>query len=194
MADDNQKNLPELLVMLIQNVKEDPFETLLRISKPITLSVMSGYFLKDYDRDDFLQEARRVLIKAANEYNIKEGMRFLQYYHMSLSNHLNMLVRKEYAQKRRVNIETSSLDELTDSYGDHIRGTSPTMYDPEEATIAKEMFESYIIELSPFEEEIFGLFLGGLSLEEIGEKLKLNVKQVTNALYRCSTKLRDAIN
>jgi len=194
LADDNNKNLPELLVLLVQNIKVQPFEKLLEICQPITLSVMSKYFLKGYDRDDFLQESRRVLINAANEYRIEEGMPFLQYYHMSLSNRLNMLVRKELAQKRKINMETFSLDELTDRAGSHVRGTSPTTDDPEEATIVKEMFESYIIELSPFEEDIFELFLKGLLPEEIGEELNLSVKQVTNALYRCSTKLRNAIN
>lgn len=194
MSDDGNLNLPEFLVMLIQNVKETPFEKLIKLCEPITLSVMNRYFLPDYEREDVLQETRSVLIKAVETYEIEEGMRFLQYYHMSLSNHFNMLLRKEHAQKRKVSMKTTSLDRLIEDAGLHIQGTSSNTTYPEDAAIAKETYSNYLIDLSPFETKVFCLYLNGKDQKEIVEELNSTLQKVRSALYRCSQKLKTAIN
>lgn len=194
MVGDNYFNIPELLVMMIQNIKEDPFEKLMRICDPITYSVVNRYFFSDYEREDILQEARSVLIEATETFRVDEGMPFLQYYHMSLSNHFNMLLRKKHAYKRRINMETSSLDELIENAGLQVQGTSSNTTQPEEATITKETYSNYLIELSPFEKKIFFLFLEGVPQKEIAQKLDIKLRKVQNALHRCSIKLKTAIN
>lgn len=194
MSGDGNLDLPELLVMLIQNMKETPFEKLIKLCEPITYSVMNRYFLPDYEREDVLQETRSVLIEAVETYEREEGMRFLQYYHMSLSNHFNMLLRKEHAQKRKVNMRTTSLDRLIEDAGLHIQGTSPNTTYPEDATVAKETYSNYLIDLSPFEIEVFCLFLNGKEQKEIVEELNSTLQKVRSALYRCSRKLKAAIN
>lgn len=40
-------NIPELLVMIIQSIKEDPFERLVKVSEPITYSVINRYFFQN---------------------------------------------------------------------------------------------------------------------------------------------------
>lgn|SRR5699024_2026372 len=194
MRGDSPLNIPELLVMIIQNIKEDPFEKLMRVCEPITYSVINRFFFSDYEREDILQEARSVLVEATEAFRVDEGMPFLQYYHMSLSNHFNMLLRKKHANKRRINMETTSLDELIEDAGFHIQGTSSNITYPEEAAVVKETYNNYLIELSPFEKKIFSLFLDGVSQKEIAEKLEIKLRKVQNALYRCSIKLKTAIN
>lgn len=194
MESDGHSDLPELLVMWIQNIKETPFEKLIKLCEPLTFSVVNHYFLPDYEREDVLQEARSVLLEAAETYEIEEDMRFLQYYHMSLSNHFNMLLRKEYAQKRKVNMKTTSLDGLVEDAGLHIQGTSPNTTYPEDAAVARETYSNYLIDLSLFEKEVFNLFLNGKNQIEIVEELNSTLQKVRSALYRCSRKLRAAIN
>src|SRR5690625_640955 len=194
MVENKEANLPEVLVLLIQLMKKDPFEKLLELSNPITYSVVKKYFLPDYEREDLIQEARSVLNETINTYDIKAGMGFLQFYHMSLSNHLNMLLRREQTQKRRINIDTVSLDELVEEAGVQVQGVASVTTYPEEMAVAKETFNNYLVELSPFESEVFKLFLDGMTQENIAIKLNIPQKKVRSALYRCSTKLKSEIN
>lgn len=191
---DDNDILAEFLVILIQNLKDDPFNMLMSLCEPIVYSLMSKYFYAGYVKSDMEQEARKVLVETINEFDLDAGMVFLQFYHMSLSNHYNKLVRQQKTHKRRVNMNTSSLDELTEKAGPHVQGISSVMSQPEEATIANEAFADYVVELSTFEKEVFILFLSRKGQEKIAEELDCKLDQVTNALYRCSTKLRSALS
>ncbi|HIZ70987.1 MAG TPA: sigma-70 family RNA polymerase sigma factor [Candidatus Atopostipes pullistercoris] len=187
-------NIPELLVMIIQSIKEDPFERLVKVSEPITYSVINRYFFPEYETEDLLQEARGVLLRSVEAYHIDEEMPFLQYYHMCLTNRFNQLLRKSHANKRKVHLETTSLDELMEEAGPHIQGTSSNFTYPEEAAMARETYSNYLIELSPFEKEVFFLFIEGHTRNEIAEELGIALRKVQNALHRCQIKLRTAIN
>ncbi len=187
------ENLPDLLVLSLQTIGSDPFEQLVEVSNPITYGLTKRYFFQDYDQEDFLQEARSVLVKSVSKWEIEQGMPFLQYYHMQLSNHLNMLVRKNHAQKRKVNLKTSSLDNLVEEAGAHVQGKASVMTHPEEMTILHETLNEYLLELSPFESEVFDLFVEGQSREAISKKLSASIPQVRNALYRCRMKLVNLI-
>lgn len=190
---DNETS-PELLVLLIQNLKGDPFERLMNRCMPVTKSLTNKYYLGSYEKDDLLQEAHQILIKAADEFDIRDNLPFLQFYHMMLTNHLNRLLRAELAHKRRANANPASLDELVEAGGVHIQGVAPSVSNPEDVTIVKEMFANYFIELSPFEEDVFLLFLKGYTTEEIAKKLEYKKIQVKNAVYRCSVKLKRALS
>ena len=187
-------NIPELLVMIIQSIKEDPFERLVKVSEPITYSVVNRYFFPEYEKEDLLQEARGALLRAAEAYDINEEMPFLRYYHMCLTNCFNRLLRKNHANKRKVHLETTSLDELIEEAGPHVQGTSSNSTSPEEVAIARETYSNYLIELSPFEKEVFFLFIEGHTRSEIAEELDITLRKVQNALHRCQIKLRSAIN
>ena len=193
---DNEQNDNELeiLVMLIQCINFDLFERLMKRCKPTISSLTNKFFLENYSRDDLIQEARRVLVIAADKYDHSKGVEFSKYYYMQLSNHFKHLLRKENAQKRIANTKTSSLDKLAESAGIHVKGTSSIMTHPEDVMLAKEAFVGYLVELSPFEKDVFLLFLSHHSPEKIAEKLGFKVKQVQTAIYRCGMKLRDALN
>ena len=193
MRNDGQINVPEILVLMIQMLKEDPFKSLIRLCNPITHSVLNGYFFSSYEKEDCLQEAHKILLLAVDGYRIDQGMPFLQFYHKLLINHMNMLVRKEKAHKRRVNMETMSLDNLVEEGGIHVQGTSSSTTYPEEVTIANETLDRYLVNLSPFELEVFLLFMDGKTPEEIADNLKTKREKVRNALYRCVRKFKNVI-
>lgn len=194
MVKKNDSIKAELLVLLIQTVKVDPFETLMKLCDPIIYGMTKKYFLDGYDKSDLIQEARSILVEATNEYNFEESMDFLQFYHMLLSNHLNKLVRREHTDKRKVNKNTTSLDELVEEAGLHVQGLSPIMSQPEDATLANGIFDDFLAELSPFEKDVFLLFLNGKNQKEIAGKLQYKIPQVRSAIYRCSTKLKRTLN
>lgn len=183
-------NLPEYLVRIIQQINGDPFSRLIEISTPITMSLVSKYFISGYEPDDIMQEARWALLKSAKTFKKEEGMEFLRYYHMTLTNHLNMLVRSEHANKRKVNIMANSLDEIMEGAGEYIQGNSCILTHPENAIVAKETFEEYLNELSPFERKVFKRIMEGSSLAQIAVQTNSTKKQVKNAWYRCGIKYK----
>lgn len=188
-----QNELPDLLVLSLQVVGMNPFDKLVEICEPITYSIIKRYFFPDYEREDFLQEARSVLVRSVSDWRMDKGMPFTQYYHMQLTNHLNMLVRKNHAQKRMVNLQTSSLDSLVEEAGIHMQGIANSATQPEEMAIAKETMENYLKELSELELAVFKLFIQGFSYEEISKALLVSGKQVQSAVYRCRVKLSKII-
>lgn len=194
IKNEKQKNLPDLLVLSIQALGTDPFAELVEVCKPITYGMTKRFFLPAYEREDFLQEGRSVLIKSVYDWKIEKGMPFLQYYQMQLLNHLNMLVRKNYAQKRRVNLEATSLDSLIEETGIHLQGVAPSTTQPEEMMLMQETLDQYIVDLSPLELEVFDLYLSGKLPKEIGKKLAQPEATIRNAIYRCRLKLANLIN
>lgn len=195
MKDKEQNdNELEILVMLLQCIDFDLFERLLERCEPTISILVNKYFIENYSRDDLIQEARKVLVIAVEKYNYRRGVRFAKYFYMQLSNHFKHLLRKQKAQKRKANSKTSSLDNLAEKAGIHVKGTSSIMSHPEDAMLAKEAFAGYLVELSPFEKDVFFLFLSGQSPEKIAAKSVLKFNQVQTAIYRCRMKLRDALN
>lgn len=181
-------NLPDRLVLALQTTGRNPYEELVEICRPITYGLTKRFFLPDYEREDFLQEARTVLVSSVDNWKIEKGMPFLQYYHMQLLNHLNMLVRKNYAQKRRVNLETSSLDYLIEEAGIHVQGTACVTTLPEDMLMLQETMDRYLLDLSPLEAEVFERYVSGQTREEISRGLSLTPEKIQNAIYRCRVK------
>lgn len=183
-------NITELLVFMLKEFNEDPFTLLLKTCKPVMMNAINNRYIRGYDREDFFQEAKEVLVEAVKKYKFDTDLRFLQYYSMCLETHLNILVRKESAVKRRSIKEASSLDEFYEKTGvDSFLDKSYDM-NPENTAIANETFGEYILDLSTFEKEVFYNYLADLSYEEIAEKLDSTKTKVQNAFYRCGMKFR----
>lgn len=178
----------------MKHIDYDPFERLLEMCESTILSSTWNYFLSDFEREDIEQEARKILVQSIHQFDPREGMGFLDYYEMSLGNHMRSLVRKDNTQKRIINKNSISLDDLVEETGANIQGTSSVTSYPEDAMITKELFSNFLIGLSPFEEKIFFLYLKGKSPEKISEKLGIEFGKVKNAMYRCSAKLKSMIN
>lgn len=190
IKDKREDHYSDLLVLSLQTTGNNPFDELAEICKPIAYGVTKRYFLPEYEREDLLQEARSVLVSSVDSWKIEKGMPFVQYYHMQLLNHLNMLVRKHHAQKRRVHLVTSSLDDLIEEVGIQVQGTACVTTLPEEMLMLQEKLDSYLLKLSDFESKVFELYLAGQSCEEISQTLQTTEKKVQNAIYRCRSKFK----
>lgn len=192
IKENSQDHFPDLLVLTLQTLGNNPFEELVEICRPITYGVTKRYYLPGYEKEDFLQEARAVLVSATQSWQKDKGMPFLQYYHMQLLNHLNMLVRKNHAQKRRINLETSSLDNLIEESGIQVQGRACRTTNPEEMLMLQEKLAHYKTDLSPLELQVHELHLKGQTYEEIAETLSITKAKVQNAFYRCRIKMEKA--
>ena len=158
------------------------------------MSIVTRYFMNGYETEDMMQEAKVVLIESLNDYDKEIGMPFLKYYHMKLTNHFNMLVRREHADKRKVNLKAGSLDSLMEEVGDYVRGTSCVLTNPENIVIAKEAYSEYVNQLSRFEYNVYLLFMDGQTIERIAAVLGSSETKVMNAWYRCTLKFKNIMN
>lgn len=186
-------HLAELLVMILKQIKEHPFEKLLTITMPITHSVIRNYYFRLYGQDDLMQEASMVLVDAVEEFRVEEGMAFIYFYRKKLLNKMNMLVRRERASKRILDTEAYSLEESVTIIGEYIHGESCEMTQPESRTVVNDTYQKYLVQLSPFEERVFYLYLNGDAPKKIAADLGLEEIQVRNALYRCNIKLKTCL-
>lgn len=180
-------NIGELLVFVIQQVNGDPFEALLKYCEPVVLNAMKNRYIRGYDRDDFMQEAREVLIKAVKNYKFDTDLRFLQYFSMCLESHYNGLLRKDTALKRRSMKWAYSISEIDE--GQQLKPGGAHL-NPEGVLIAKEMLNDYLIGLSAFEREVFTYYLSDFSYEQIARKMNCNVDKAKAGVYRCSRKFK----
>lgn len=172
----------------------DLFNELLTVSTPITISLVTKYFMRGYETEDMMQEARFALLESVNTYDETTGMPFLKYYHMRLTNHFNMLIRREHTDKRKANITANSLDNLMEDMGQYIQGTSCVLTHPENVMIAKEAFELYMEFLSRFERKVYKLFMDGKTVKQIALTLECTETKVNNAWYRCTIKFKVLMN
>lgn len=189
-----EKELLDEELLDTRRLHTELFEELLQVSTPITMSIVTRYFMNGYETEDMMQEAKVVLIESLNDYDKAIGMPFLKYYHMKLTNHFNMLVRREHADKRKVNLKASSLDSLMEEAGDYVRGTSCVLTNPENMVIAKEAYSEYINQLSRFEYNVYLLFMDGQTIERIAAVLGSSETKVMNAWYRCTLKFKNIMN
>lgn len=89
---------------LIQRASQDSnaFEQLFKQYMPLVGKVIKTYHLRNYTRDDWLQEARIAMLKAVEHFDGSQGSQFGAYYKMVLVSHIRSLLRKQFAQKRTV--------------------------------------------------------------------------------------------
>lgn len=184
----------ELLVWKIQHENAYYYEKLEVICKPISMYATNKYYLDAYEKEDLLQETQMVLVQTANDYIFGSGLSYEEYYHMTLSNHMNNLVRKDKAYLRKANKNAYSLDELTEAFGVHIQGEAPADTNPEDIAIVNELYTEYKNSLSELEKEVYSHHREGKTPRDISKSMDSDLKKIRNAIYRCASKLRKKLD
>lgn len=185
-------NTTEFLVFMLKNFEGDPFQSLTKLCMPVIINSIENRYIRGFDRDDFLQEAKIALVNAVKSYKFETDLRFVQYYSLCLENHLNMLIRKDNAKKRLATKESTSLEEMYEANG-YETSSKPSTNNPEQSLIAKETYKNYLFDLSDFERRAFVHYLMNTPYDKIAEILECEKAQVQNAIYRCSKKLKDLV-
>ena len=158
------------------------------------------FFLVGGDSEDLIQEGMLGLLSAVRHYDCEKGVKFKTYAEFCIRRRLYSAIKSASRYKHiplndSVSLESPELDESITQGLFFLR-------DPEEFVIARERVNELTDclngSLSCFESTVLGLYLEGMSYEEMAAGLGKPVKSVDNAVQRirkkaCTFKLRLAI-
>ena len=179
---------------LIQSIKggnEEPFDILFERYRALAIKMTNGYYLKSFEAEDFLQEARMIFLKAIHTYDSEKGHTFGNFYKLNLKHHMFSLVRKDMAKKRTIEKLAESYDNLLEmregmQHPRHGNVETPTL----ELLQVREKLADYQATLSEFEQKVFLDYIHNIDVEDIAENLNCDLSQIKNALDRCKRKMK----
>ena len=150
------------------------------------------YFLAGGDSEDLLQEGMIGLLSAMREYKSEAGTTFRTFAELCVRRRVISAAKAASRQKHAPLNDGVSLEELLSVEGS---GALPDHFSrsPEDELLeresAQDFLNAYSGYLSPFEAEILGHYLSGLSFGEIAQRCGRSEKSVDNAVQRIRKKL-----
>lgn len=177
---------------LIRRAKDndgDAFSELFKQYTPIVSNFFHHYYVRDFDWEDWVQEAHIVLYLALHDYDTLFGVHFSAYYKILLKRHLFSLIRRDNAKKRRTNQALLSIDSLYES--DKVRCLMSDTIDLEatDQVIINETIKNMIAKLDKFDQEVFCAYLQGYTLKQISEKYGCSIYKATQILKKIKTRM-----
>ncbi|MFC6180300.1 sigma-70 family RNA polymerase sigma factor [Lactiplantibacillus daowaiensis] len=157
---------------------------------PVMLKLQSDYFIKNYDHDDWSQEALITIHRAARRYDAAQLGTFGTFYRLLLSHRVIDLIRRSRAHKRHPERDLLSLDVETD---DVLEALLVTHQQPDTTVHVREVVAAFPASCSEFEAQVFMELVAGSTPEHIAVKLAVEVAPVVNAIDRCRRKLRQQL-
>ena len=149
------------------------------------------YFLAGGDSEDLIQEGMLGLLSAVRHYDPAKDVKFKTYAEFCIRRRLYSAIKSASRFKHTplndyISLESPELDENSTQGMFFLR-------DPEESVIAREraheIKDCLYGSLSRFESSILGLYLEGISYEEMAAKVNKPPKSVDNAVQRIRKKL-----
>lgn len=141
------------------------------------------------EADDLCQEGLMGLLNAARSYDPVSGASFRTYAGVCINNRMIMACRTAASKK---NLPLKNFVSLSED--DSAIGMQDSTANPETVFIDSEdlkLFRQYLEKaLSPLEQRVLMLYLGGSSYSEIAAKLGITSKTADNALQRVRLKLK----
>lgn len=179
------------IIEIIKNGDDTPFDTIFKRYLALSVKVTQNFYLKSFESDDFLQEARMVFNKTIHTYDSEKGHTLGNFYKLNLKHHIYSLVRKDMAKKRMIEKNAESLEEMLENkqgmqYILQGKDQLPTI----EILQVRERLADYQATLSDFEQLVFLDFIHNKEIGAIATNLNCDVLQVKNALDRCKRKLK----
>lgn len=177
---------------LIRRAKDndgDAFSELFKQYTPIVSNFFHHYYVRDFDWEDWVQEAHIVLYLALHDYDTLFGVHFSAYYKILLKRHLFSLIRRDNAKKRRSNQELLSIHSLYEN--DKVRRLMSDSVDLDaiDQVIINETIKNMIEKLDKFDQEIFCAYLQGNTLKQISGKYDCSIYKATQILKKIKTRM-----
>ncbi|MDH6364018.1 RNA polymerase sporulation-specific sigma factor [Enterococcus sp. PF1-24] len=171
--------------------QQEEFLQLFNRYKPIVFKLQKKYRLNNFDNDDWLQEGQIVFYKILTCYDVEKGATLGHFFKLAFVNHINSLLRKQTALKRKADVLSCSLEKLAPV--DEANYRKGMNYQPHilENMILKENFQKYQTLFSEREGAVMSCYLLQMDLAEIAQLLHISENQVRNALDRGKKKLTD---
>ena len=153
----------------------EEFEAMFFKYRPIVEIMYKKYYLKDYDLDDWMQEGTTL------------GVLFKR----SFENRVCSLLRLQQAQKRKAQLNSSSLEEKISHEGPNFLSDQNEQTEKaEKYLMLQETMNKYDSPFSKLEQIVIMNYLKGLELEQIAEQTELPLQQIKSAYNRGKKKLR----
>ncbi len=150
------------------------------------------YFLIGGDSEDLIQEGMLGLLSAIREYDRQKGASFKTYAEICIHNRIQSAIRSAGRKKHAPLNDGIPLDVVLSDESQSL-GAQYFQRSPEEQVLAreteKEFSSVYSRCLSKLEAEILGLYLDGLSYQEMASAVRRDLKSVDNAIQRIRRKL-----
>lgn len=148
------------------------------------------YFLAGGDSEDLIQEGMLGLLSAVRHYDPAKDVKFKTYAEFCIRRRLYSAIK---SASRFKHIPLNDYVSLESQFDENSTLGMFFLRDPEEFVIAREradeITDSLQGSLSRFESRVLGLYLEGMSYEEIAAAVNKTPKSVDNAVQRIRKKL-----
>lgn len=170
------------------------FDQLYRKYYPIVYKFQKKYYLRDFDRDDWLQEGRIIFHRSLEKYEEEHNVSIGQFFKSNFENHIRSLLRKQCAFKRTIDVQSISLDQKIENQGESFFDYIETEEsDVLEQMIIREKLEQLPTVLSTFERLTFQEYMSGKELGQIAKDTDSREITVRSAYDRAKKKLKTII-
>jgi RNA polymerase sporulation-specific sigma factor len=170
------------------------FDSLYREYHPIVYKFQKKYYIKDFDREDWLQEGRIIFYRSLEKYESGHQITIGQFFKLNFENHIRSLIRKQCAFKRTIDVHATSLDQKIENQGESFfdyMGTEEA--DVLDQMIIREKLEQLPTILSPFEKATFQEYVSGKELDQIVKDAQSEERIIRGAYDRAKKKLKSII-
>lgn len=171
------------LVSLIKQKDGAALKELCQRYAPLIMTIKRHYYLRNFDDNDWDQEAMLVCYETAHLFDPKKNPRFSSFYKMRLTNHARSLLRYEYAQRRAPYAQAASYENALAA-----GLVQEASYQPAELTSLPARYHDYLVRLSPRELTALQVYLQLPARPVVYSEAQLN-----QACQRCKKKFKSTL-
>ena len=189
----------ELLTLLRGGDQEAEWELYDRY-KLLVRARARTFFLVGADHEDLVQEGMLGLYKAVCEFDSRKNASFRSFAELCITRQILTAIKTATRKKHQPLNTYVSLNQPVFEPGSTDRTlldilSGMGVSDPEEMLIGRENMEAVARDiqkkLSPLEKQVLGLYIEGLSYQQIGQLLHKPPKSIDNAIQRVKKKLEE---
>ena len=192
---EKERRSDEALLALLREGDEDAEWELYDRYKPLVRARARTFFLVGADNEDLVQEA-------VCEYDASKNAAFRSFAELCVTRQILTAIKGATRKKHQPLNTYVSLNQPVYEPGSTDRTLMDVLSgmgvsDPEEMLIGRENMEAMARDieekLSPLEKQVLGLYLKGLSYQQIGQLLQKPPKSIDNAIQRVKKKLEEHV-
>ena len=181
----------EMLIEILRGGQPELMDFILEKYKFLVRKRAKAMFLIGGDTDDLIQEGMIGLFKAIRDYQKEKDASFFHFADLCITRQIYHAVEASQRKKHQpLNSYVSLSEELAEEGGGALLGASGAFgsANPEQLLIDREnvaaIQEKMKHSLSAMEQQVLGLYLGGMNYRQIAEVTEKEPKAIDNALQR----------
>lgn len=175
------------LIMRVKQKDNDALQQLFVRYKPVVNKIKAQYYVRNYDYQDWDQEAMIVCYEACCLYDFERNSQFGAFYKTKFTNHVRSLLRYELAKRREANRTAISYE-----YGNDT-GIIMEKFTNDYNLPISEIYSQFLSNLSELELLSILVYLGKLSHQQACKIGRCDRLKLLQAKARCKRKLKDEL-